>query len=51
MNKELAILQLADYKEYFENGRSSCYLIINEASDRTGELYDMDELSVGDQSV
>ena len=29
MNKELAILQLADYKEFFENGGSSCYLIIN----------------------
>lgn len=29
MNKELAILQLADYKEYFEEGASSCYLIVN----------------------
>lgn len=33
MNKELAILQLADYKEFFENGGSSCYLIINNKLD------------------
>lgn len=45
MNKELAILQLADYKELFENGRSSCYLIINNKLEEYPCMFGFTELS------
>lgn len=45
MNKELAILQLADYKEFFEQGKSSCYLIVNKNIEEYPCMFGFAELS------